>query len=252
VRDLIPSLVNSFFGWHSTVRALRKSRSPISGFDSPSRGDARSAAPAASAHRESPPGAYARSAELDSGLRARAPFRAAGKPERFLCGASVGEEPTRSPRALPLSPVPAHLVGSGIVRGGAACFCRCPARKQTERLRGPRARLSGVRHDHQAGVSAELQPVEAELQLAHDRMVELLAVTPTPRGRPSTRTSGFSSPSWTSPTRRAPSGRSPLRLCCSGASTRSPTTRATSSAASSRSSRRSRSAARSRPASWAR
>ena len=37
MRDLIPSLVNTFFRCHSTVRGLRKSRSPISGFDSPSR-----------------------------------------------------------------------------------------------------------------------------------------------------------------------------------------------------------------------
>ena len=36
-RERIPSLVNTWRRCHSTVRGLRKSRAPISGFDSPSR-----------------------------------------------------------------------------------------------------------------------------------------------------------------------------------------------------------------------
>jgi hypothetical protein len=77
-------------------------------------------------------------------------------------------------RGLPrLPPVPARLVGFGILRVGAACFfCRRPARKQTERLRG--ARFSSVGDDHEAGVEADLEPVEAELLLSHARTVELL------------------------------------------------------------------------------
>src|SRR3954454_5930423 len=78
------------------------------------------------------------------------------------------------PWTFGLSRVPARLVGS-VARGGtAALFRRRPARKQTERLCRPRAGLGGVGDDHQAGVGADLQPVEAELELADDRMVEAL------------------------------------------------------------------------------
>src|SRR6478672_8701315 len=37
VRELMPSLANTFFKWYWTVRPLMNSRAPISGFDRPSR-----------------------------------------------------------------------------------------------------------------------------------------------------------------------------------------------------------------------
>src|SRR4029079_9333732 len=77
-------------------------------------------------------------------------------------------------RAL-LPRVPAFpLVAGSARRACAGFFRRRPAGEQAECLRGPRAGLGGVSADDEAGFGADLEPVEAELELAHDLVDEPL------------------------------------------------------------------------------
>src|SRR6266536_585339 len=50
----------------------------------------------------------------------------------------------------------------------------CPAAEELQRFLGARAWLGGVGEERQAGVSGEVQPVEAQAELANDGMVEVL------------------------------------------------------------------------------
>ena len=98
-----------------------------------------------------------------------------------------------------------------------------PAGEQAEGLGGPRAWLGGIGDDHQAGVGADLQPVEAELQLAHDRVVEpldALGVQPDVVGGPEP--AELLAPVASSPTRSAARGRAGCGRPRSAGSPRSP------------------------------
>src|SRR3954447_10953379 len=78
-------------------------------------------------------------------------------------------------RAMPA--VSARSAGAGLAVDRLAVDRRrrpAPARQQTARLRRLRARLGGVGDDPAPGVGEDLEPVEAELELAHDRVVEPL------------------------------------------------------------------------------
>src|SRR6478672_2422388 len=64
------------------------------------------------------------------------------------------------------------LVGCG--RGLGGVDGRCPAAEELQRVLGARAGLGGVGEERQAGVGGEVQPVEAQAELADDLMVEAL------------------------------------------------------------------------------
>ena len=50
----------------------------------------------------------------------------------------------------------------------------CPAAEELQRVLGAGAGLGGVGEERQAGVRGEVQPVEAQAELANDGMVEVL------------------------------------------------------------------------------
>src|SRR4051794_19244927 len=55
-----------------------------------------------------------------------------------------------------------------------------PACEETERFGRPGGGLGAVGDDHRPGVGHDFQPVEAELQLADDRVVEVLGALAVP------------------------------------------------------------------------
>jgi hypothetical protein len=64
------------------------------------------------------------------------------------------------------------LVGCGR-QLGAVERCR-PAAEELQRILGARAGLGGVGEDRQPGVCGEVEPVEAQVELADGGMVEVL------------------------------------------------------------------------------
>jgi hypothetical protein len=104
--------------------------------------------------------------------------RSAERETRWLAGSEAKRhrpllDRTESPKVLPL--LGAGFAGRWVSQAGfLSVFRRCPTCEQAEGVRGLRARLGRVRDDREAWVRRKLNSVVAQLQLAHDRVTELL------------------------------------------------------------------------------